>query len=258
MIAQFTTVLIILPLLAARTEGGAALGDDDFDEGRAAAFARKPAATVGFHALAVTAGFAVHVAVVGLPFAEGGAAILNTDTEDVANGAVEGFALVGCEGAGAALGMNRGGPEGFVGIDVTDTGNERLIEQQRLDGTLTVGEQLFEIGAGKVFGERIGPKLPKNFLRVVDEFPASKFAGVAKVEFHATGEEDFGAVEFTTTHGEATGHAEVYHPVLPRTELDLNPLSGSADGVDLGTAEGAGEGGGCEGFNHAGPVDANG
>ena len=56
--------------LTGGTEGGAALGDDDFDEGSTTAFTGQPFAAVGFDALAVAAGFAVHVAVVGLAFAQ--------------------------------------------------------------------------------------------------------------------------------------------------------------------------------------------
>ena len=117
---------------------------------------------------------------------------------------------------------------------------------------------MLEIGAGEVLGEGVGAELPENLLWVVDEFPASKFAGVAEVELHAAGEEYFGAVEFAAAFGKAAGHAEVYHPVLSGAELDLNPFSGSADGVDFGAAEGVAEGGGRERFDHAGPVDAEG
>ena len=104
------------------------MGDDDFDEGGFAAFAGKSSAAVGFDALAVLTGFAVHIAVVGLPFPERGPSVLNADAENVADGAVEGFAFLGREGARTALGMNGGGPEGFVGIDVADAGDEGLVE----------------------------------------------------------------------------------------------------------------------------------
>ena len=100
---------------------------------------------------------AVHIAVVGLSFAEGGSSILNADAEHVADGAIEGVAFVGGQGAGTALRMEGGFPEGFVGINIADTGDEGLVEQQRFEGAFAGGENGFEIGSRKGVGERIGP-----------------------------------------------------------------------------------------------------
>src|SRR5206468_9324735 len=62
----------------------------------------------------------------------------------------------GAQGPGRAEGMEAGGPQRLVGVDVADAGDERLVEEERFQAALPATDQAAEGGNGERVGQRLG------------------------------------------------------------------------------------------------------
>ncbi len=72
--------------------------------------------------------------------AEGGAAFANTVLEHLDDGGVEELDLLGLEAGAVGLGIDFAEEEGFVGVDVADSGDEGLVEEGVFNGTLAIAQ----------------------------------------------------------------------------------------------------------------------
>jgi len=130
---------------------------------------------------------------------------------------VEAVELGAGEAASRAAGADAGMEEAFVGVDVADAGEERLIEQCGFDGKLAAAEEGgkffggdgegFETGGGEGF-----------FTGEVAEFEAAEAARVYEAELFAALETEAGVGvrgDFGVRRGneQAAGHAEVDDPL---------------------------------------------
>src|SRR5215210_3793441 len=88
---------------------------------------------------------------------EGRAAQLDGAPQDVAGCGVDVAYLLCGEGAAFARGMDAGGEEDLVHVDVAETGHDGLVEEQAFYARLAVqgGGQVFD---GDLLGERVGPE----------------------------------------------------------------------------------------------------
>lgn len=72
--------------------------------------------------------------------------------------------------------MEAGGPQGLVGVDVADAGEEGLVEQKGFEGTGAGGKAPGEIG-GRDF-QRFGAEAFQRAGGVPGQADAAEFAGI--------------------------------------------------------------------------------
>ena len=148
---------------------------------------------------------------------DGGAAEADGMLEDVDEGEAEAFELGVAEAACLTARTDAGAEEGFVGVDVADAGEERLIEESGLDGEFAPAKQRGEfrgrnlegLGArsGEVCGSREIAELEASETARIDEAKlASAGEGEARVGVGSDGLAGCGDEE-------AAGHAEVHDPL---------------------------------------------
>src|SRR6266508_2889835 len=127
--------------LAFGAEVGAASGDFDALDGRAADVAGQAGAPEDFDLELVPALAAAGVEVV----AEAGAAVAEGDLESLADCGVESPDALSRKRVGGALRADAGEKERFVGVDVADAGYRGLVEQCRLHGCRAAFEERMEV-----------------------------------------------------------------------------------------------------------------
>src|SRR5579883_2429730 len=209
-------------LLAFRAEMSAALRDQNLPDGGAAAYARLAFAPVGAVAHLKPAALALGVDVIG----DGGAAERDGFAENFTNGLVEARGSRGAELRGGGQGMDAGGEEALVGVDVAQAREEFLIEQEGLDAGFTAQARakIFEadlqgLGAERGLGsEGYAPELA----RVVVEQDAV-----------VEREDGVGVLAGVTRNEQLPGHAEMdSQGALVQREDDklaspVHPLNGA-------------------------------
>src|SRR5262249_45137597 len=72
--------------------------------------------------------------------------------QDVLEDFAKNFGLLLCQLRAKAGGMNLGAPQAFVGVDVADTAEHALIQQQRLDSRAALPDARSEILGGDFEG----------------------------------------------------------------------------------------------------------
>ena len=77
-------------------------------------------------------------------------------------------------------GMEAGGPERLIGVDVADPRNERLIDQERLQSPLACSESLAEEGQRERVGQWLGPDRRERVVGRDIEADPAELADVAK------------------------------------------------------------------------------
>jgi len=181
-------------------------GEDDTADRRAADEAGLSLAGIDAVLDLEEAGFTVGVDVVGDRRAAGA----DGGLKDGSKGFVEAREARAGEAAGNACGADAGAEETFVGVDVADAVEERLVEERGFDGKLAAAEEGDEVVEGD--GEGFASGSCKGAGSVKGE--AAETAGVDKAELAAGGEaEDGVGVEWERDGGggdeEAASHAEV-------------------------------------------------
>jgi len=154
----------------------AAAADHDSHDGSGADAAGLAGARVDVMAELEEAGDAVCVDVVG----DRGAAQLNGFGEDFHQCVAEAGELGARETAGVAGGADAGVEECFVGVDVADTVEERLVEERRFDGSFAIAEESDKVLEWDGEGFGAGP-----FVLCVrrDDGEAAEAARVYEAEF---------------------------------------------------------------------------
>ncbi len=111
----------------------------------------------------------------------GTAAPLDSLRQYVAQSHMEPANVFGSERVSVAQGMETSPPQGLVGVDVPDPGEEILVHQQRLEATAAASEQLGELLRGELVGEWLGPRCeyPDRL-----SFDRQAVARIAPVEAH--------------------------------------------------------------------------
>jgi len=159
------------------------------------------------------AAHSVGVYVVG----DGGTAQGDCVLQDFLQSRVEAHELGAPDAAGHAAGADAGAEEAFVGVDVADAVEQRLVEQRGLDGQLAAAEELGEVfrsdgggfGAGAGEGWRAGE---------FAQFQASEAAGIDETHFAAASQCEAG-VGVRGDRGvgggdqQPAGHAEMDYPL---------------------------------------------
>lgn len=129
---------------------GRSASDDDAMDGGLAGGAGLVGAIVDFMKVLEAAGPTIAIDIV----ADGGAAITDGQAQDGFDRLVESVDLLGGELAGAGEGMDVGGKEGFIHIDIAESGDEGLVEEGGLDGAARAGELMSKLGCGQGEGFR--------------------------------------------------------------------------------------------------------
>lgn len=159
------------------------------------------------------AGFAGGIDVVG----DGGSAETDGVPKDLAQREAEPFEFGTAEAAGHAAGTDAGVEEALIGINVANPGEERLVEETRLDGESAAPEEGGEglCADGKRFqaGGEEGGSVAEV---LVGE--AAEASGVDEAQFAAAGEGEArvgvgGDGSGRICDEQAAGHAEVNNPL---------------------------------------------
>src|SRR5215211_4898568 len=123
--------------LAERAEVRTALPNHDFLDRRAAARAGLALLIVHVEVLLVTAGLAIAVAIV----AQCAAAVLDSLQQRQADTRVQPCDLVVVQAVALAQRVQLGVPKRFVGVDVADSGDRALVEQQWFQACMPAAQQ---------------------------------------------------------------------------------------------------------------------
>jgi hypothetical protein len=127
--------LTILPLngLANGTEMAASLGDADAHNNSAAARTRLAGTPEHIEYLGVAPGSGAREIKVGLARAQSGTHVPEPIVQHFWDSPMKGTGLAPGERPAVALRVDTGHPEGLIDIDISQAGQEALIEQQRFD-----------------------------------------------------------------------------------------------------------------------------
>lgn len=224
--------------LAARAEVGGAAGEDDALDGGAAFAAGLIFAGVDAVEVLEAAGLAVDINVI----AQGAAAVTDGAAEDGLDGAGEAADLLGGEVMGWSEGMDAGGEEGFVHVDVAQAGDEGLVEKSGLDGAAGAMKAIEEFGGSD--GEGFGAEIGVGGLAASEPPDAAEAAGVAEAEllmrFVFEGDQQVGMGAEGSGGGfdrQLAGHAKVDAEGTGVVESDQDLLAASVDSLDLNAGE---------------------
>lgn len=206
-----------------------ALGDDDALNRFAATGAGCTCASVDLVPVLETAFAPVAVDVVG----DGGAARFDGFVQDGVDGVVKFVELLRAEMGGDGVGVDARGEEAFVGVDVAESAEYFLIEQQRLDAFAPAAEVRGEFGGGHLKwvrplrGQFGGPTYTAEAADVVVE----EFALVERKDGAGVG-------RALAVEEELAGHAEM-HLEHAAVAMQEDVFSEACDGADGCTNDGS-------------------
>lgn len=172
--------------------------------------ARHSFAAVNVMVALIVAGLTFSVEKIG----NGRAAESDSFAKNVLERAAEGFGLFGGESGAQLSGMDFSAPEAFIGVDVTDTAEEALIEQKGFDAGAAATKGGSEIGGG--YFERVGTKTGEfvSEERFIEISHAAEATRIGVAEFAAVVEQHadvrvFFKRQVGRNGSKLTGHAEV-------------------------------------------------
>ena len=237
-------------MLAPRTEVRRPAADHDPPDG-------PPAATAGLAGALVDEQVVLHRAVAfrGGVVVDRAAASHDRLGEDSPDREVEAPLVGRSQGGRRPEGVEPGGPERLVGVDVADAGHERLVQEERLQAS-AAGPQPAPKGTdgeGILEGLRTGPgedrrptglmnRLARCGIEVV-EADSPELADIAETELPAVVEGDDQA-DVTVErrpgrdHEQLPGHLEVDRHEGPTGQPDHELLAAASDGLDAAAGEG--------------------
>lgn len=141
--------------LTPRADVGAAVGDAELLDGRAAAWAGLTFAAKDARKREVATTFAFGIDVVFV----GAAALLQRQVEDVFDPVTKNLEFGIWNIADESCGVNLSGPQRFIGVDIADAGHDRLVEQRGFDtGIFAALETLVQNLWRKIIFKWLGPK----------------------------------------------------------------------------------------------------
>lgn len=171
--------------LTGRAEVCAALADDDSPDRRATAGAGVPGLLVGAKLLLMPAPPAFQVGEIGFAGTQGSARIPDSAPQDFPDRQKQGLGFGRLQGVGPAPGMEPGFPERLVRVNIAQSGQERLIQQQRFQSPVAGCQARRESGELEGAVQRLRSQPLKNAIGVAGQLPAAEFAGIQVAEFPA-------------------------------------------------------------------------
>jgi len=113
---------------------------------------------------------------------DAGPFVLDAAVESITDGPMKAFDLGFGEGVGAAERVDFGGKEAFVRIDIADTRDKGLFEQQRLNLAVPPVQTLGQYGRGEVVFKRFRAEIWRNLGNVMDIEHAPEATRIGEVE----------------------------------------------------------------------------
>jgi hypothetical protein len=97
---------------------------------------------------------------------KGGPIAANPFLQDIPNGLVQGFRLLEGNGIGGREWMQLGEVQRLIGVNVAETGQERLIKQQRFELAMSTTQGGVEPLWGKSFAQGFRSEFAEYFFRI--------------------------------------------------------------------------------------------
>ena len=136
------------------------------------------------------------------------------------------------------LRVDSGREQAFIGVDITQTGNEGLIQQQRFDRAFVLVQAGIKFFGRQSLVQRLGAKTAGDLTRIVHQPHPSELAGVVEGHTVAVIQVKNHAVVFRVAGGlcrfkqDVSAHAQVDQEMLSR-KGEVEKFAASADGSDL-------------------------
>lgn len=238
----------------------AALAHDEAGDGVVAARAGFPGAAKDAQSILVASAAASHAVEVGRAAPEGGALGSDAAAQDGADGGVQGAEFSRFEGVAAAAWMQARRPQGFVDVDVSESGDDVLIQQEGLQHAGVTGQLPAQDGGSEGRFERFGAQLARNRRGVRHQMPAPEFSRVVIAQIASIVQVQDHVFVLVARQGvcgkaQATAHAQMDEEGLASREGDGDVLGPTGDGAyGLAAKTGRQRGGRWRG-DRAGPMD---
>ena len=115
--------------------------------------------------------------------------------------------------------------QGFICVDISQTGNESLVHQEHLDSRFVLLQHSMEYCVCQVFGKRFRTQNTKNALRIFDQPDAAELACVIENQSRAIQELDdypvMGLIQLLDAR---------LHPDIPaHPQMDQQPVPGQTE-----------------------------
>jgi len=226
---------------------GAALADHEARERGAAAGAGLAIPPEHAEFIGVAAAAPGDTVEVGFAIAEGGAAVIDGALENGADRGVEPPDFSGCQRVGATPRMEARVPQRLVDVDVAESRDHGLIEQQRLEQPLPAAKARAQRLEREGRIERFGSERSERIGRAVRHEPqASELARVVEDEPTAVGKIDnhvvVGAGAFAwLREAEFAGHAQMDQQAAARVQFGHDVLGAAREPRDRAAGQSAGE-----------------
>jgi len=149
--------MLMLPSwLTLRTNVCAALSNNQARNDMAAARAGFAGAPEDLQGIRVAASATGHAVEIGSSVAQGRPFCSHTLRENGTDGLVQAIDFRSCQGIGAPQRMNARQPERFIGVDIADSGDAGLVQQQRFDPAAPAGKLPAQDIDGEFIRQRLG------------------------------------------------------------------------------------------------------
>lgn len=113
---------------------------------------------------------------------EAGPFVHNPGAEGLTNGMVEPGQLLNSEAVDLAAGIDAGDDTALIGIDIADTGNELLVEQQRFQAATSFVEQGLKVGQGEFIGQRFRAELANHLIWIANQVDPAKLTHILEAQ----------------------------------------------------------------------------
>ena len=140
---------------------------------------RRAAARTALALAAINCQPVLHVAA-GVGVVESGALVADGLAQHGADGGVQGGDLGRTERVGGGQRVQAGAKEGFVGVNVAQTGDDALVEQQRLEAAAMPAQQGGQLGDGEGAAERLDAQFAGRGGEIRRVYDASELAWIAE------------------------------------------------------------------------------
>lgn len=176
----------------------------------------------------------------------GRAAVFEAISEGGSNGPAQRGNLCVLQGVGPAQGMNPGPPQGFVGVDIADPGDKRLVEQEGLEAAGFLGQQASQDLQREALFQRLGAEMTGDGVEVVNQVHPAEFTRVVEAQLiavvQAEGEMDvFFARKVSVEDVQTAAHFQMDEQVTCRgrgMQAEDQILAAAPDRVDAMAGQG--------------------
>ncbi len=145
---------------------------------------------------------------------DAGAIVTNAHFERFANALPESFDLGICKAVTSPERVETGLVQGFIRVNISQSGQEGLIQKERLQYTFSPTEHIRELIICKVWSERLGPQPPQNHFGIRVQAYPSKFPGVAETQVPIIVQSEYRVIEtifriLAGNQAQVAAHAQV-------------------------------------------------